>query len=108
MKEYARKFYKSQAWKGVRQLAMDRSHGLCERCLRAGYLVPGEAVHHKIEITAENIHDKTVTLNLDNLEVLCRKCHAEVHMNGLNVDRYTLDEFGRVIFLDDGTGDKAF
>ena len=102
MKDYARKFYKSQQWKYIRQLALDRSHGLCERCLRKGIIQPGEAVHHKVYITAENINDRSVTLNLDNLEVLCRKCHAEEHADGLADDRYVLDEFGRVIVLDEG------
>ena len=104
MRDFARKFYKSQAWKQVRLLAMDRSNGLCERCLRKGLITPGEAVHHKIYITAENINDTSVTLNLDNLEVLCRKCHAEEHADGLASDRYKLDEFGRVVMLDEASG----
>ena len=101
MKEYAKSFYKSQAWKRVRELALDRANGLCERCLRRGYIVPGEAVHHKIHINPENINDKKITLDLDNLEVLCRKCHAEEHRQGFANDRYILDEWGRVVVLDE-------
>lgn len=79
MKEYARAFYKSQAWKNTRD-AYARSRGwLCERCMRAGLPVPGEIVHHKIWLTPENINDTSVTLDWDNLELVCRQCHADEH-----------------------------
>ena len=85
-------------------MAMDRSNGLCERCLRRGFITPGEAVHHKIYITAENINDTSVTLNLDNLEVLCRKCHAEEHQQ--RDRRYVVDEYGRVYLKQEKLAEK--
>ena len=33
--------------------------------------------HHKIPLTAENVHDPKVALNWANLELLCKKCHEE-------------------------------
>ena len=94
MKEYAAKLYKSKAWKKCRE-AYARSRGyLCERCLANGITKPGEIVHHKIYISPANVSDPTVTLNFDNLELLCRDCHAQEH-TGV-VIRWNIDEFGRV------------
>ena len=75
MKEYAKSFYQSDAWKKARQTAIKRANGLCERCRAAGRFVPGVIVHHKKYITPGNIHDARVTLALDNLELVCEDCH---------------------------------
>lgn len=48
--------------------------GLCVRCGK-----PGEIVHHKIYLTPENIGNPDISLNPDNLETLCRDCHALEH-----------------------------
>ena len=34
-------------------------------------------VHHKIPLTPENVRDTNITLNWDNLELLCKSCHDE-------------------------------
>jgi len=34
-------------------------------------------VHHKIPLTEENITDPKVSLNWENLELLCKACHDE-------------------------------
>lgn len=95
MKEYAKTFYKSQAWKNCRAAYFWKAGGLCEQCLSRGLYVPGEIVHHKTEITPANITDPRVTLNFDNLELLCRSCHAEMH--GGRPKRYEVDPItGRV------------
>lgn len=59
-----------------------------------GIIRTGEIVHHKIELTPENIHDPDITLNFDNLQLLCRDCHAAVHKPE---KRFKVDELGRVI-----------
>ena len=50
-------------------------------------------MHHKVRLTVDNIHDPMITLNFDNLELLCRECHAAEHGN----KRYSVDALGRVI-----------
>ncbi len=98
MKEYAEKFYKSGAWKQCRNAYAKSRGGLCEICLSKGMIVPGEIVHHKIHITPSNINDLNVVLNWDNLQLVCRGCHAEIH-NGAEFGaarRYDVDPFGRV------------
>ena len=94
MREFAKKFYHSQAWKKCRASYIKSVGGLCERCLAKGLIVPATMVHHKVYIDPENINDTSVTLNWDNLEALCTDCHAEEHSKGAK--RYKVDEFGRV------------
>ena len=96
MKEYARGFYSSKAWKDCRRAYAKSKGGLCERCLIKGQYKPGEIVHHKVYLSPENINDPDVTLNWDNLELVCRDCHAQEH-DGLK-RRYKVDELGRVVF----------
>lgn len=63
--------------------------------MEKGLYRAGVIVHHKIHITPENINDPSVVLNWDNLQLVCRDCHAEIH--GRLNKRYKLDELGRVI-----------
>ena len=73
-KEFAKKFYKSTAWKKCRADYIKSVYGLCERCNKPGYIV-----HHKILLTPSNINNPDVTLNWDNLEYLCLDCHNKEH-----------------------------
>lgn len=100
MKEYAATFYKSQAWAKCRAAYAASVGGLCERCAAAGQIKAGEIVHHKIHITPENINNPEITLNWDNLELVCRDCHAALHSG--RVLRYQVDDLGRVIFSGEG------
>ena len=72
MKEFAKSFYKSKAWQHTRSEYAASVGGLCEACLRKGLYKAGEIVHHKKELTPDNITDPTVALSWDNLELLCR------------------------------------
>lgn len=96
MKEYAKTFYKSQAWKDTRAAYAKSKGYLCEVCLAKGIYRAGEIVHHKIILNTENISDPAISLNFDNLQLVCRDCHARLHDNKQR--RYKLDELGRVIF----------
>ena len=78
-KEFAGNFYKTAAWVSVRNAYMKRAGYLCEKCLEKGLIRPGEIVHHKIFLDEKNIKDPQITLNMDNLQLLCRECHADVH-----------------------------
>ena len=95
MQDFAKTFYKSQAWKDCRAAYAKSVGGLCEICLAKGLYRPGEIVHHSIHITPENISDPSIVLNWDNLQLVCRECHAQLHDG--KTRRYRLDELGRVI-----------
>ena len=94
MKEYAAAFYLSPAWRKCRAAYVKSVGGLCEDCLKRGIYTPGVIVHHRVHITPDNINDESVTLNWDNLELVCRDCHAEAHEQRKR--RYRVDEWGRV------------
>jgi len=94
MQEYAEKFYKSKTWQRARAAYIRKVGGLCERCLRAGHLTPGVIVHHKIHLTQELINQPEIALAFDNLELLCRDCHAAMH--GVE-KRWKFDEAGRLV-----------
>ncbi|OYD06095.1 HNH endonuclease [Paludifilum halophilum] len=74
MKAWAKSFYKSKAWRDCRDAYFVSRHGLCERCSR-----PGKIVHHKIYLTPDNIDNPDVSLNWENLELLCQDCHNNEH-----------------------------
>ena len=73
---------------------MAHVNGLCEKCLARGLIVPAEIVHHKIWINEKNITDPSVTLNFENLEAVCRNCHAEEHSK--RKKRFTVSADGKV------------
>lgn len=77
MKEFARKFYRSQKWKSCRSAYIaERTHidgGLCEACHeRTGYIV-----HHKINLDSRNVNIPEISLNHSNLMYVCKKCHDQ-------------------------------
>ena len=92
MKPFAKEFYQSQAWHNCREAFISAKRGLCERCLEHGIYNAGVIVHHKIHLTPQNITNPDITLNWDNLQLLCRDCHAAVHARQ---KRYTFDSYGR-------------
>lgn len=107
-KPFSEKFYKTSVWRDCRNgYAAYRGH-LCEGCLRRGILSHGEIVHHKIELTPENIDNPEITLNYNNLELLCRQCHAEVHDKRKKCRRFTIGPDGEIIIASppdaDGNG----
>lgn len=95
MRDFAKEFYSSKAWQRCRTAYRKSQGGLCERCRAKGLIVPGEIVHHKIHLTPENVNVPSITMNFDNLELLCRNCHGDEHSNR-GGRRYIIDELGRV------------
>lgn len=95
MKDFAKTFYKSQAWQRMREYVMKRDKRLCQDCLKQGLIVIAEEVHHIKPITEENINDVNITLNEDNLVSVCRECHKARH-HSRRQQRYFVDKFGHV------------
>lgn len=95
MKDFAKSFYTSRAWKNCRRAYAASVGGLCEDCKAKGLITPGEIVHHKTELTPENINRPEITLDWENLRLVCRECHAKAH--GARERRYVVDELGRVV-----------
>ena len=96
MRDFAKDFYYSQAWRSARKAYLSKQRGLCENCLKRGLYTPADTVHHIKHLTPQNINDPKITLSESNLMALCRDCHAEMHRGK---KRYKVDEFGKVTAL---------
>lgn len=91
--DYAKSFYNSKKWKDLRLYICQSRHYTCEEC--GDY---GDQVHHIIEITPNNINDPNITLNEDNLQLLCEECHnAKRRIDKDLEDGLKFDEFGNLI-----------
>ena len=93
-REFAGNFYKTKDWKNLRELYAKSVGGICEICWQHGLIVQGEIVHHKIHLDEHNINDPDIALNMSNLQLVCRNCHANLHTDG---KRYRVLEDGSVI-----------
>lgn len=67
-------FYKSKQWFIARTVKTQNANGRCERCEKIG-----EEVHHKIRLTVDNVNDALISLNQENLELLCKSYHNKEH-----------------------------
>lgn len=94
--DFAKAFYRSQAWASCRDSYISRRQGLCERCLSRGLIRAGKVVHHKVYLTPDNISVPGVALNHDNLELLCQDCHNAEH-NAKQGQRYAVNPDGSVV-----------
>lgn len=98
-KPFAEAFYKSKTWQTCREAYAKSVGYLCEDCLARGLIVPGEIVHHMIELTPENINDPDIALNFKYLRLVCRNCHAQRHKKRNKGKRYYIDGEGKVKIL---------
>jgi len=91
--DYAKAFYNSKAWRELRLYVCQSRHWTCEEC--GGY---GNQVHHIVEITPDNINDPNVTLNENNLQLLCEECHNGKRRLERDVEEgLYFDDFGNLV-----------
>lgn len=78
-------FYRSKEWKEFRQVI------IAQRTAADGFVydeITGKPIvkaydiilHHKIELTLENVNDVNITLNPDNIQVVSFRTHNEIHL----------------------------
>lgn len=71
-------FYCRKDYLDLAQACKIKSGGVCAKC--GGVFDISELrPHHKVELTLDNIDDVNVTLNPNNIEVLCHDCHNAAH-----------------------------
>lgn len=104
------KFYQSKAWRNTsKQYALSK-YCLCEKCNRPVYVdgitpyLPKEkrlkyVVHHKIHLTESNYKDDNISLNWDNLQLLCIDCHNAEHGYSPVRDGLRFDSEGNIILI---------
>lgn len=103
-KSFARSFYTTKAWLKCRKsyIAHRRAldGGMCEDC----HENPGYIVHHKTELTPQNIGDPDIALSFRNLKYVCHECHNSIE-HGRRKDtvpgmvRYTFGPDGSIAVL---------
>lgn len=72
-------FYASEAWIKFRLGLIAERGNRCEKC---GKIIPRSIeiiAHHKIELTPENVNDYMISLNPENILLVCFDCHNEIH-----------------------------
>ena len=78
-------FYKSTEWKKfVDVLKLKRANpqdGIvyCEHCGKPILKKYDLIAHHKIELTEENVNDTSISLNEDNIMLVCFNSHNQIH-----------------------------
>ena len=77
-------FYKSAKWEAFREnIISERTEPdgtlRCTHCGKAITHKYDTIVHHIEELTDENVGDAMISLNPDNVEIICFKCHNEAH-----------------------------
>jgi 5-methylcytosine-specific restriction protein A len=84
-------FYHSPQWRRFQSFIVRSRHGICDICGRKGTLV-----HHIVPLTEENVSDPSVSLNPDNVQLLCIPCHNALHadMDSGRSDKPTVCVFG--------------
>lgn len=73
-RDFAKSLYNSKEWRAIREFIFKKYHGLCAECGR-----PGEEVHHIEWLKPTNINNPEITLGEDNLILLCKDCHFNIH-----------------------------
>ena len=85
------RFYRSAAWQQARLLKITSANGRCEKCGGVG-----EEVHHIVHVTPSNVNDLNVTLNQENLILLCKCCHNKEH-DRFNKNKQKFDGDGNLV-----------
>lgn len=76
------KFYRSAEWKRLREEVRKANKMRCAVCRK---LILGKSiVDHIQEITPENIDDPNITLNINNLRLMCQPCHNKRTFKGVS------------------------
>lgn len=80
-------FYRSKEWESLRnQLRIERVNNngdvICEHCKKAIVKQYDIIAHHKEHLTESNVNDYSISLNPDNIELVCFRCHNITHSKG--------------------------
>ena len=72
-------FYGSEAWQTFRMIVINERGLRCEYCNNMVSKSSELTLHHIIELTPENVHDVTISLNPNNILVVHHECHNKIH-----------------------------
>ena len=77
-------FYKSKQWVDFRKVIISQrtdedGYVHCSECGKPIIHKYDLIVHHKQELSEANVNDAMISLNPDNVECICFRCHNKVH-----------------------------
>jgi len=83
-------FYSSKKWRKFRETIIAQRGNRCEKCGNRIAVAKEIVIHHIKEIDETNVDDAMVSLNPDNVMVVCHSCHNKIHPRG--AASYTTDK----------------
>ena len=113
-------FYRSREWEQFRELVIQ------ERTKEDGFVydeVTGRPIlrrydlilHHKIELTEQNVNDRMISLNPDNIMIVSHKTHNQIHDKLAKLTRvrqvflvYGAPLSGKTTWVRDNKGDDDY
>ena len=72
-------FYASKEWRSFRFTIIGERGLICEHCRKIIAKQRDAHLHHKVELTVDNYKDATVSLNPDNVMLVHKDCHDQIH-----------------------------
>lgn len=72
-------FYTSDEWIRFRQTIISEREAKCTECDRN--ILEGKELHlhHIKELTLDNVNDYMISMNPDNVRIVCHECHNKIH-----------------------------
>ena len=77
--DWAKKVYNSQAWIDLRKTLIAERGSRCEHCGRVIPDTKDVIADHIVELTPDNVSDPMLSLNQNNVQLLCLDCHNLKH-----------------------------
>lgn len=72
-------FYASPAWGRLRLALIAERGPVCQKCGETVSEPRDLIAHHTKELTSENVNDASISLNPENIELICFSCHSKEH-----------------------------
>lgn len=73
-------FYKSTEWRKFREIIIAERGNICEHCGKTIVAKGDTIIHHTpIELTEFNYQDVSISLNPENVKIVCASCHNLIH-----------------------------
>ena len=74
-KHHLEYFYKTYAWRSLRESVLREQHYECQICRQRGLMTPAATVHH-IQTVRQR---PDLALTRSNLIAVCEQCHYDIH-----------------------------
>jgi len=76
---FSGQLYVSKAWRELRFNLIIERGPVCQHCSKLVIDISKLIGHYKIALSPNNITDINITLNKDNVELICSRCHDAIH-----------------------------